>query len=181
MRLRSAVVTGVSSVLLALLAAAPVAAQDRKGDVAFSYSILHDNDLEETFPTGWAFAVNSNLNEIFGVVGEIGGNYKTMDIFGTDVDLSVHTFMGGPRFRSERGKIVPFAQVLLGLARGSYSVLGESDSETDFAWQPGGGVDFAVTDRFAVRVQGDYRIINSEESVNEFRFSVGGVLGFGSR
>jgi opacity protein-like surface antigen len=76
---------------------------------------------------------------------------------------------------------VPFAQVLVGLARASYSVLGEGDSESEFAWQPGGGVDFPVNDRFAVRVQGDYRIINSEESVKEFRFSVGGVLGFGSR
>lgn len=181
MHLRSALVVGTFAVLSSFAAASPVAAQDQKGDVAFSYSILHDSDIEETFPTGWSFAVNGNLNDVFGIVGEAGGNYKTIDVFGSDVNLRVHTFMGGLRLRTESGKAVPFAQVLAGMARGSYSFLGESDDSTEFAVQPGGGVDFRVTDRFGVRVQGDYRIIGGEESTNEFRFSVGGVLGFGSR
>jgi hypothetical protein len=179
-RLRS-VVTGVSALVLSFAVAAPAAAQEHKGDVAFGYSLMHDSELEETFPMGWSFAVNGNLNDMFSVVGEIGGNYKTIDAFGSDLNVSVHTFMGGPRFRNERGKVVPFAQVLAGMARGSVEYLGESENGTDFAIQPGGGVDVRVTDRFGVRVQGDYRIITGEETVNEFRFAVGGVLGFGSR
>jgi opacity protein-like surface antigen len=180
-RLRSALVTGVSAVLFSFVVAAPVAAQDHKGDVAFSYSILHDSDVEETFPTGWSLAVNSNLNDKWGLVGEVGGNYKTIDVFGSDMSLKVHSYLGGVRLRSDKAKYVPFAQLLAGMARGSVSFLGEEEDSSDFAIQPGAGVDFRVTDRFGVRVQGDYRIITSEESVNEFRFSVGGVLGWGSR
>jgi opacity protein-like surface antigen len=166
---------------LSFAVAAPASAQEQKGDVAFGYSLIHDSELEETFPMGWAFAANGNLNDMFSVVGEIGGNYKTVDVFGTDFSFRVHSFMGGMRFRNDQGKAVPFAQVVLGLARLNASFLGESESSNEFAIQPGGGVDFRVTDRFAVRVQGDYRIITGEDSWNEFRFGVGGVLGFGSR
>ena len=180
MRLRS-VVTGVSALILSFAVAAPAAGQEHKADVAFGYSLMHDSDLEETFPMGWSFAVNGNLNDRFGVVGEIGGHYKTIEFLGADLSASVHTFMGGPRFRKQSGKVVPFAQVLAGMARGSVSYLEESEHGTDFAIQPGGGVDVPVTDRFGIRLQGDYRIITGEESVNEFRFVVGGVIGFGSR
>ncbi len=181
MRLRSAFVTGVSALVCSFALASPAAAQEEKGDVAFSYSLLHDSDIEETFPAGWSLAVNGHLNPVFSLVGEVGGNYKTMDLLGSDLNMSVHAFMGGIRFRNDRGKLVPFAQVLAGMARASASYLGESENSSEFAIQPGGGVDFRVSERFGVRVQGDYRMINGEDSWNEFRFAVGGVLGFGSR
>ena len=181
MRLRSAIVTGVSAIALSVAFAAPAAAQEHKGDVAFSYSVLHDSDIEETFPKGWSVAVNHHLTSLFGVVGEVGGNYKTMDVLGSDLSMSVHSFLGGLRVRKDSGSMVPFAQVLAGLARGSVSYLGESEDGSDFAMQPGAGVDFRVSERFGVRVQGDYRIITGDDTTNEFRFAVGGVLGFGSR
>jgi len=166
---------------MSALSSAPAAAQEHKGDVAFSYSVLHDSDVEETFPKGWSVAVNGHLNSLLGVVGEIGGNYKTMDVFGSDLSMSVHSFLGGVRVRRDAGTMVPFAQVLAGVARANVSWLGEDDDATEFAMQPGGGVDFRLTERFGLRVQGDYRIITGEETANEFRFAVGGVLGFGSR
>lgn len=181
MRLRSAFVTGVCTLAASFAFVAPAAAQEHKGDVAFSYSVLHDSEIEETFPKGWSAAVSQHLNSLFSVVGEVGGNYKSIDVFGEDLNMSVHSFMGGLRARTESGSMVPFAQVLAGVARAKVSFLGESEDGSDFAIQPGGGVDFRVTERFGVRVQGDYRIITGEESVNEFRFAVGGVLGFGSR
>ncbi|HEV3485535.1 MAG TPA: outer membrane beta-barrel protein [Vicinamibacterales bacterium] len=181
MRLRSALVTGACAFAASVIFTSPAAAQEHKGDVAFSYSILHDSDLEETLPKGWSVAVNSNLNSTFGIVGEVGGNYKTMDVFGSDLSMSVHSFLGGVRARREAGTMAPFAQVLAGMARASASYLGESEDATEFAIQPGGGVDFRVTERFGLRVQGDYRIITGDETTNEFRFAVGGVLGFGSR
>lgn len=174
--------TGLFALAFSLLTTTATFGQDRsKGDVAFSYSILHDSEIEETFPTGWLLAVNGNISRIFSVVGEVGGNYKTIDIVGTDVKLSVHSFMGGLRLRNETPHAVPFAQFLVGGARGKAGVLGESASETSFALQPGGGVDIQLTDRVALRVQGDYRIVSRDETSTEFRFAVGAVIGFGSR
>src|SRR5437867_68232 len=60
----------------------------------------------ETLPLGWYADVAGNVNRAIAVVGEISGNYKsfeeTQTQFGvnvkTDVDLSIHTFLGGVRF-----------------------------------------------------------------------------------
>lgn len=165
-------------VLLGL--SSPVMAQDKKGDVAFSYSVMRDQDLEETFPVGWVVAGAFNLNQWLGVVGEIGGNYKTLDTGLVDIDLSVHTFLGGARFGG-RGStsINPFGQVLVGLGRASGGAAGVSASDTGVVIQPGVGLDFSLTNRLGVRVQGDYRAIrNDGETTNEFRFAGGVVFVF---
>ena len=169
--------------LAVLTYAVPASAQvEEAGNVAVSYSVVHDSELEETFPTGWAFAVTGNISPMLAAVGEIGGNYKSVTIIGTDVNLRVHAFLGGLRFMKQRNDVVPFAQVLLGGVHGSVSALGEGEGETGFAIQPGGGVDFTVSPRLRVRAQGDFRIIRFEgENTNEFRFAAGLVFGFGSR
>ena len=118
---------------------------------------------------------------MFAVVGEASGSYATIDLFGTDVDANVHTFMGGARYFRRVDRITPFAQFLVGAARagGGVDFLGVqiSDSVTDFAIQPGGGVDIDVTDRLAAGVGVDYRRIFSEDADgNELRFTGGIVL-----
>jgi hypothetical protein len=160
--------------------AAPACAQQSQGgDVAFSYAILRDFEIDQTFPTGWLVAVNGNVSRAFGVVGEVGGNYKTIQVLGTDLNLSVHTFLAGVRLRNESRGAVPFAQFLVGAARGSAGLLGESGSVTHFAFQPGGGVDIRITDRFGIRAQGDVRVITGDTTTTEFRFAAGAVVGFG--
>jgi hypothetical protein len=152
-----------------------------KGDVAVSYSILHDSDLEETFPVGWVLSASRHFNSKVSLVGEVGGNYKTVDFGIDEVKLKVHSFLGGVRL-ANRGaaKAVPFAQVLAGLARANGSFLGESESSNGFAIQPGAGVDVTVSENVGIRFQGDYRLVRSEgETGNEFRFAVGAVFGFG--
>jgi hypothetical protein len=160
--------------------ATPALAQEEKGNVAVSYSILHDSDVSETFPMGWLFAVQGNVMPQLAIVGEVGGNYKTVDVFGTDLSLRVHSFMGGIKFQGPSPKATGFAQFLVGGVSGSASILGESDSGTAIAFQPGGGVDIKLTPAVGLRVQGDYRILRDEgESSSEFRFAVGAVFGFG--
>jgi hypothetical protein len=64
----------------------------------------------ETLPLGWYADVAGNLNRAIAVVGEISGNYKSFEEtetqFGvnvrTDVDLNIHTFLGGVRFNDHR-------------------------------------------------------------------------------
>jgi hypothetical protein len=148
-----------------------------------SYAILHDSDISETFPTGWVFAVTGNLNNVFAIVGEVGGSYKSISILGTDVNARVHAFLGGVKFQNAASpKAVPFAQILLGETLFNASFLGDSASEHAFAIQPGAGVDIKVTPAFGVRVQADFRINHAEgDTNNEFRAAFGGVFGFGKK
>ncbi len=179
--MRTKAIVGVALCLTAILGvAAPASAQESAGDVGFSYSILHDSEAEETFPMGWLFAGAANLGRNVAVIGEVGGNYKSVDVLGTDVNLRVHSFLGGIRVHNRTPKVMPFGQVLIGLAHMGASVLGEGESANGFAIQPGGGVDIPLTSSLGARIQGDYRIIRSEgETGNEFRVGFGIVLGFG--
>jgi len=176
---------GVAALLVCL--SVPAFAQDTVPavDIGGGYSFLRDQDLEENFH-GWVASVAGNLNRWMGVVGEVGGNYKTENIL-VDVDFSVHSFMGGVRFSARQaGGVTPFGQILLGGVRGSVSALGESESSTEFAIQPGAGVDIWLRPRFGIRVGGDYRRIfvseeDDGEDSNEYRFYAGVVLGLGER
>jgi opacity protein-like surface antigen len=169
------------AVLLAL--ANPASAQELTpaGDISGGYAFLRDNDLEENLH-GWMVSVAGNLSRVFGIVGEVGGNSKTYEYLGTDVDLAVYSFMGGARFSARTPRVTPFGQFLLGGARASVSVLGETESTTEFAIQPGGGVDVWLTPRFAIRAGADYRyIFAEEEGSDEFRFYAGVTFAFGER
>jgi hypothetical protein len=116
------------------------------------------------------------------VVGEVSGGYKTYPVFDTDIDLAVHTFMGGPRVSARRAKVTPFGQFLVGTWRGSVSVLGESESESDFALQPRGGIDVWLNRTLALRAGADYRYIFLEdEGGSEFRLYVGLAVALGER
>jgi hypothetical protein len=174
------VVAGLLSLSALLLAPTIAAAQEEKGNFAVSYSLLHDFELEETFPVGWLVALTGHFTPNFAFVGEVGGSYKTIDFDGDDVSFRVYSFLGGVKFQSREASFTPFAQALLGAAVAGVSFAGESESTTAFAVQPGAGIDFRLNDSLSMRLQGDYRFITSEgESSNEFRFAVGIVFPFG--
>lgn len=153
-------------------------------EVSGGYSFLRDDDLDENLH-GWVASAAGTATKWLSIVGEVGGNYKTVDVFGTDFSFSIHSFMGGPRVSARLpGSVTPFGQVLVGGVRGTVSVLGESDSSTEFGLQLGGGVDFWVRPRLGLRIGADYRrvfIEEAEEGLNEFRFHAGIVLGVGTR
>jgi hypothetical protein len=171
---------GVMLGLVAIVSVAtPAFSQERAGDVAIGYSVLHDSDAEETFPMGWLFAAGVNLGSNVALVGEAGGNYKTVDVLGTDVNLRVHSFLGGVRIQNHQPKVMPFGQILVGVAHAGVSMLGEGVSSNDLAIQPGGGVDIRLNSNMGARVQGDFRMIRSEgDTSNEFRIGVGLVFAF---
>jgi hypothetical protein len=177
----------ISALTLSLACLAPAsafaqsAAAAPKGDIAVSYSVLHDSDLSTTLGVGWVFSGARNVSSVLGIVGEAGGNYKTIQVLGTDLDISVHSFLGGVRLRAQNAsKAVPFAQVLTGMSRASASVLGESEASNAFTIQPGAGVDIQLRERMSLRAQGDFRILRSNgENSNEFRVAVGLAFGLG--
>src|SRR5438128_1129924 len=85
---------------------------------------MQDSDLSTDFPAGWtASLVEGHLTSWFEILGEAGGNYKTLSGGPTEVSLSVHTFLAGPRFTaSNTVPVAPFVQLLVGVARGSFDV-----------------------------------------------------------
>ena len=168
--------------LLALGITLPASAQDAPTvELSGGYNFLRvqfeDFEDEKSFPAGWYVDVASNVTEMIGIVGQIGGNYKTL--FDT-VDTSLHRFLGGVRVSSRTNQqVVPFVQVLAGGIRSSFEAFGESESQTDGALQIGGGVNLMPNDSVGIRVGADYlRVFDEDEGVNVFRFAVGVVLPF---
>jgi hypothetical protein len=91
-------------------------------------------------------------------------------------DLQEWALLGGPSFSPWRGhRLIPFVHVKAGLVRSRRQVDilgvaigpggvcdGACPSEFGFAAEAGGGVDFRLSDRFSLRIQGDYRLVRLE-------------------
>lgn len=161
--------------LFVLTLAVPSFAQDPPAyDVSGSYSFLRDRTIEENLH-GWLAGFTGHVTPLLAIAGEVGGNYGSV----SEIDFSSHSFMVGPRLSARPSPTVtPFFHVLFGAER--FSLLDESF--TNFALQPGGGVDFFTTPTFAFRVGADYRrIFMDDDGRNQFRFTVGVVLTGGAR
>jgi opacity protein-like surface antigen len=182
----------------ALLSMFPaVARAQNTGELSAGWRLL--NVEQETFTAGWYADVLGNITDAFGVVGEVGGHYKSFDetrfIAGAQVQVSadarVHTFMGGARYTVRRNpRLTPFVQALVGLAHASVDVEGsatvagrtfsvdESESASDAAIELGGGVNIGVTDGIGLRLSGSYFRIFEDDAGNAVRFAAGVVFPF---
>ena len=153
----------------------------------------------ETMPLGWYADVAGNLTPMFAVVGEVGGNYKNFnDVLAelganvnVDVNVNVHTFMGGVRFSARQNPaFTPYVQALFGLAHAKTDVegqvtvagrtisLNESMSDSEFAFDADGGVNFRLGDALALRVGAGYLRVGTSDGGNAFRFGAGVVIPF---
>jgi len=168
-------------ILAALLAVAvPLAAAERQGTDLFA---------------GYSFAKIDNVNRN-------GGNAAVgFDLFGPIdgfVDASVHwgssgseslsdlTLMAGPGARfGKRGGMVFFVRALAGLVRDRASIavldVDISESSSRFGVLAGGGLDFPITKKLALRAQGDYlwNDVAEGSKASGFRASAGMVYRFG--
>lgn len=153
----------------------------------------------ETLPLGWYADVAGNLTPTFAVVGEVGGNYKNFDDVlaelganvNVDVNVNVHTFMGGVRFSARQNPaFTPYVQALFGLAHAKTDVegevtvagrtisLNESMSDSEFAFDADGGVNIRLSDGLALRVGAGYLRVGTSDGGNAFRFGAGVVIPF---
>jgi opacity protein-like surface antigen len=188
---------------IALLAVAlPASAQEDRGDFSAGWRFLKATNVgidstTETYPFGWYADGSFNVDSRFAIVGELSGDYKSIDttetVLGVTVSNSgsfkIHTFMGGLRYTSRQSPdMTPFVQVLFGLAHASASIdqsvtpsgLARSDSESanEFAFDVGGGVTIAATERVDLRVSGSYLRIGADEGANGLRLGVGVAFPF---
>jgi hypothetical protein len=152
---------------LFLLAAASQAAfaqgEHPRVEVFGGFSCLPANTLTD-FPRddsyGFQGSVAVNLNRWFGIVGDVGGQYRTVTDLGPNwpgvtATTSVYEYLVGPRFFLKRNRITLFAHALVGGATGNAGLAGFSDSE--LAVGGGGGLDINLNRRIAIRaIQFDY-------------------------
>jgi hypothetical protein len=89
--------------------------------------------------------------------------------------------MGGARFFRPMGRVVPFGQMLTGVAY----LRGTPPNGARFALQPGVGVTVYLTDRVGVRLSGDYRTLVEFDDgayyTHEARLISGFTLQWGAR
>ena len=174
---------GISVLCMGILTvAAPAQAQ-----VEFSagYNFLHIDVTEDepddlaNFPLGWYADVSASIVPMIGVVGQITGNYKTVEDDLFEVDTKIHTFMGGIRAGGGSSNVRPFGQVLFGLANAKFSSddFDIDESSSDPALQLGAGVS-VMSGAVGVRLGGDYiRVFSEDEGTNVFRLGIGIAFG----
>lgn len=134
--------------------------------------------------SGW---VAYNFNSAFAAVAEISGQHAS-NVNNTGTDLTLTSYLFGPRFTYRKHpRLAPFAQALFGASHGKGTLAGgSSDSANAFALEAGGGLDFVLRPRFAVRlIQADYLYTHFDSAdshhQNNLRISAGIVFRWGSR
>jgi hypothetical protein len=159
---------------LFLLATVPALAQnDSKLDVFGGYSYLHvssGSGLPGANTNGWEAQATGYLSNYIGVTADFDGHYGNG---GHD-----YNFLFGPTVSSNRHeKVSGFVHALFG---GSHAGANRF-SKTAFAWALGGGIDWNVKERLAIRLgQFDYLpTYFASTTQNNFRYSTGVVFRFG--
>ncbi len=160
-------------------------------EVGLNYSWLHVNsanyDYQRTGNGGSGY-FEYNLNDTVGLVADFGGYANTR----TGIDQKALTYLFGPRFNWRHSRISPYAQFLFG---GGYAWSGPaSTTQNAFATAAGGGVDYRLTDRIAIKpIQVEYVMTQFDSAAlggstkgfgnhqNDVRYSAGVVLRFGAR
>jgi len=154
---------------------------------------------------GGSTSVAFNLNRYLGLVGDFGGFNETrlllttgnppsaLGTYQTVDDGTVFTYLFGPRLSFRKhDRITPFAQALFGGIHASEESLcpactASLPAENSFALTAGGGLDWRLHHRLAIRiVQAEYMMTRFEnlstgstQAQNDVRLSTGLVFRFG--
>ena len=194
----------ISVFVAALLFGGAVMAQDdHKVEVTGDYSYFRFNPgLSKYFNShslnGGGGAVTYFLTSMIGVKADLQGYGSYTECTKPGAPISgcasgnLFTYMFGPEIKFRMGKLEPFGEVLLGGAHSNlyanactkitgFVCASKSPSNNAFAFDVGGGVDFAVTEKIAIRiVDADYvltrfgnNFTGGNNSQSNFRFQTG--------
>jgi len=129
-----------------------------------------------------------NASRWLGLVAELGAyRFKDRDISGTTTNGHFTSYLFGPRLNLRKfDHFVPFAEFLLGGARGGVEITG-TNKQSAFALATGGGVDMVLAKNVAWRIaELDYFMtsfsgaaLGSGARQNSFRAGTGIVFRFG--
>ena len=166
-----------------------VFASAQSGNVYFGYTYTNADVglLGHNGINGWTGSLEGKIFPFVGIVADISGQYGSQSVPSGILcpapciagDTSLHTFLFGPRVSVSVGKFRPFAHVLVGLARAKVNTSVLDDTDTSFATQIGGGIDYSVFGPLSWRVEGDYlrtQVFSNDQ--NDSRFTTGLVFHF---
>ena len=126
---------------------------------------------------GFDFAATGNLNNFFGVTGDIGASFTTQQ----GVSLHNYTYTFGPQIalRANKG-YTPFVHALIGGDHATASLAGVSASGSGMAFLAGGGVDININRSMAFRGAFDWMMLhnNGYTSSKNYRMPIGIVFKF---
>jgi outer membrane immunogenic protein len=145
--------------LLVIISFTAKAQDNPKAEVFGGYSYLRfspgDGASSINF-NGGIGSVAYNVTNMIGVVGEFAG-YHASNVEGSSVSVNSVSYLFGPKVSKSMGKITPFGQALFGGSHASCGSCESASSANGFTMALGGGLDYNVSRRFAVRVgQIDY-------------------------
>jgi outer membrane immunogenic protein len=189
---RGAIFLGLAAAFMAVGGSESEAQNVARMEIGGEYNYVHANAppsgcgcFSMNGGAGW-FAYNFSHN--WSAVGEIGGEHAG-NINGSKGDLTVSSYLGGPRY-AWRGfhRWVPFGQYLIGGAHGTGALTPALDGlpggANAFATSAGAGVDVEVSHDWAVRLgEVDYYLTRFDNGVNHhqnnLRVGVGIAYRFG--
>lgn len=148
----------------------PARAQDEtpKAELSAGYDYVRLTSGGTSFNfNGGSGQLAYNVNHWFGAVGDFGGYYTS-----NGFHAGIISYQFGPRINLRgHGRVTPFAQVLFGGARSI-----DISPENTFALTAGGGVEFKISEHFAIRpVRAEYFLTKFTDGAsnrqNNFRYS----------
>lgn len=160
-------------------------------DLAAGYNYIRANappgDCDCFDMQGGFVSANYQLWNWFGITGKVTAGHAS-DISDLGQNLTLMTFLGGPKVSLPYRRITPYGEALFGAARGTGSYFptstGSSTSATSFAFSVGGGIDFNLTRHFAIRAA-DVQYLRTEfpnganDEQSQLQIGAGLVLRFG--
>ncbi len=139
---------------------------------------------------GFAAGAEYNFSPVLGIAGDFGFGKKTVNNPGYSIVNKDYSFMAGPRLSYRAAKARAFAHVMIGgdhvtskLHSVLIGLLPSAAGETNFRMAFGGGLEFNLTDRLAVRpAQLDLLELYNHGSFDTgLRYSAGLVFKIGSK
>ena len=145
-------------------------------DIFGGYSYFHvspGGGLPGASANGWEAQATGNLSENIGVTADFDGHYGS--VFGSGGHD--YNFLFGPTLSGRTDKVTGFLHLLFGVSHAGAAGF----SDTAFAWAIGGGVDWNLKKRLAIRLgQFDYLpTYFGNTTQHNFRYSTGVVLRVG--
>jgi len=167
-------------------------------DAFGSYGYMHSNIVVDGTTinlNGGTASFTYNWKRWVGLAGDFGV-YHQSNITANAATLTITTFQAGPRFRWRKWqRVTPFAEGLVGLGHAGGTLYTVSQTvgypafgtSTALVMTAGGGVDWQVSYRFAIRmIQADYLYSQFNNNghgnrQNNLRLTAGVVFNFGAR
>jgi hypothetical protein len=170
-RVTKSTMCAVIVVLLALALARTSAAQTvERRQIFAGYTSMSDVTDHVMFPLGWFAGAAAHLNPWLSVVADVDGQYKTITFIDTDIHLNSHSATAGARASAPLGRFVEFGQVLAGVVVSRGTLFGSTATTKHAVIQPGVGVDYPLSWRWAIRGELDMRFLSSG---HELRAAIG--------